>query len=132
MKIIMVSHQGFASGVLSAAKFIVGDLPKIESVELDDRGISTFRSEFQKIMKQISLSEKIVLLSDIPAGSPGNSAFELLTEAGFDTTYLSGCNLPMVLDLVLSNNIDSALKAGKGGLVDVTAIPETNDEDDDF
>lgn len=132
MKIILVSHQGYASGMLSAAKFIIGDLPKIDYLELDNRGIAAFRQEFKKILQGILPSEKVILLSDIPSGSPGNTAFELLMDNNLDVTYLSGCNLPMILDLILTKNFESALKSGRDGLINLTSVSEKDNESEDF
>ena len=42
MNILIVSHQGVASGIASAAQMIVGDISQIHTIELTEAGAVSY------------------------------------------------------------------------------------------
>ncbi|MFC6295872.1 PTS sugar transporter subunit IIA [Lactiplantibacillus daoliensis] len=131
MQLILVSHPGVASGMQKAANFIAGTTGNSVCVELDEHGIEDFKQRVKTVIDQLDKREPVRLISDIPAGSPGNTALALLKQQDFNVDYLSGMNLGMILDLILSESVDSALAAGKSSIqqFDEDTGPETEEED---
>lgn len=131
MQLILVSHPGVASGMQKAAKFIAGTTGNSVCVEIDEHGIEDFKKRLSAEINQLDKHELVRLISDIPAGSPGNTALALLKRQNFEVDYLTGMNLGMILDLILSDSVDSALTAGKNSIkrFDEDIEPESEEED---
>jgi len=125
MQLILVSHTGVATGMQKAAKFIAGTNGNSICVELDEHGIENFKQRFEKMVESLDKQETVRLVSDIPAGSPGNNGLAILKRAGCKVEYLSGMNLGMILDLILSDSATTALDAG------IQSIQLFNDEAED-
>ncbi|KRO00873.1 PTS sugar transporter subunit IIA [Companilactobacillus kimchiensis] len=132
MKLLLVSHLGLASGMIKAAQFIAGKQGNENHIELDERGIESFKKRFNEVIETFDKNEQIVLVSDIPAGSPGNTALEALMKSDFKFEYLSGMNLGMILDILLSGNAAGAKDAAIASIQisnDQTADDEDSDEE---
>lgn len=132
MKILLVSHKGFASGLKKATEFILDKETSISFLELDERGIETFKNELNSLISKGLFNEKTLLLSDIPAGSPGANAYDVLVDSNVDVHYISGMNLAMVLDAYLSDSDETILNSAKESIKDFLVKDETSVNDDDF
>ncbi|MGX7263609.1 PTS sugar transporter subunit IIA [Enterococcus crotali] len=135
-RIILVSHLGLATGMKKALEFIVGQQPQISAVELDERGIEQFKENLRALQSEQNTGTTIIV-SDIPAGSPGATAYSIFSEIG-ETRLLSGMNLPLILDLVLSGPtkpleklIPEAIDSAKETIQEYT-IESISEVDDDF
>lgn len=135
-RIILVSHLGLATGIKKALEFIVGEQPQLHAIELDEAGIEQFKKKLSLLPKDEQFNSTI-LVSDIPSGSPGATAYSYFSDSG-DVRLLSGMNLPLVLDLVLSSAIKQteqlipdAISSAKETIQDYT-IHSTGETEDDF
>ncbi|MFD1899458.1 PTS sugar transporter subunit IIA [Enterococcus termitis] len=133
-RIILVSHFGLASGIKKALEFIVGVQKEVYTIELDEEGIEAFKEKCRLLSKD-SFEGTTIIVSDLPAGSPGATAFSLLNGTG-DVRLISGMNLPLLLDLVLSSSVKTidalipeAISSAKEAIQDYTIV--TNEEVDD-
>ncbi len=43
----------------------------------------------------------MIIVCDIPSGSPGTNAYDILVQTGMEVEMLSGMNLAMLLDMIL-------------------------------
>lgn len=135
-RVILVSHLGLASGMKQALEFIVGPQDELYAVELDEKGIETFRQKLAIFVKS-PFEGTTIIVSDIPAGSPGATAYSLLSGHG-DVRLISGMNLPLILDLVLSSTvkeigklIPEAIASAKETLQEYSILSE-EELDDEF
>ncbi|ALS00512.1 hypothetical protein ATZ33_03735 [Enterococcus silesiacus] len=135
-RIILVSHLGLATGMKKALEFIVGEQSQLHAVELDEAGIEHFKKKLT-LLPNDGQCDSTILVSDIPSGSPGATAYSYFAESG-DVRLLSGMNLPLVLDLVLSSAIKpteqlipDAITAAKETIQEYT-IHSTGETEDDF
>lgn len=129
MQVLFVSHDGLASGMKKGLEFIAGKNNEISVVELNKKGIEDFKDRILKVINEFKKGEKIILLSDIPAGSPGTTAYEFLLKKGFKVKYIAGVNLPFLIQFALSKDVNEALKEGKNNLKDMTEIQTKKEED---
>lgn len=129
MKLLLVSHKGLASGMLTAAKFVAGDIAEADVLEMGDAGLLEFQKELDTLIQTYSKDIPILLVSDIPAGSAGNTAFAKLKTCGFDITYVSGMNLAFLLEFLLSGDLAQALNSGHAALQIMGADGQIDDED---
>ncbi|WP_462400089.1 PTS sugar transporter subunit IIA domain-containing protein [Lacticaseibacillus pantheris] len=132
MQLLMVSHKGLASGMLSAAQFVAGDVVKADVLEMDDAGLADYQTRLAQVLNSYTQSEPVTLLSDIPAGSAGSAAYAALQSGGFNVTYVSGINLAFLLEFVLSGDLEQAVQAGKQALAIVSDTGNDGVDDEDF
>lgn len=121
-KFLIASHGEFAKGILDSVRMIVGEkehvhylgvLPGDSQEEVEVRLNSIFKLEEKN---------EWIVLSDILGGSVTNV---LLTYATNENIHLiSGMNLPLVLEVLLSDDsidskevIDKALTLGREGIM---------------
>lgn len=135
VRIILVSHLGLASGMKKAVEFIVGKQENLYTLEMNEEGAEVFRSNVKYFLEQKETDT--IIVSDIPSGSPGSIAYSLLFEQNMNTHLISGMNLPLIIELVLSREfkevnqlivdaIDSSQKTIKN--LTITSSQESEDE----
>lgn len=132
MQLLMVSHKGLASGMLSAAQFVAGDVVKADVLEMDDAGLADYQKRLAQVLDSYTQSDPVTLLSDIPAGSAGSAAYAALQSGGFNVTYVSGINLAFLLEFVLTGDLEQAVQAGKQALAIVSDTGNDGADDEDF
>jgi PTS system mannose-specific IIA component len=94
---VILSHGQLASGLLSAAETVVGELPFITAVTIgwhDD--LETVRDEIARAVKQVDSGKGVLILTDMFGGAPTNIAAMFLSDK---VEILTGVNLPMVIKL---------------------------------
>lgn len=98
--VLLISHGTLASSMLESAKMIQGHGRKAHVIEIDRY---TEKENLKKQIKQkigeLSMDGKVVVLTDIPLGTPFNVVVSLMSELDF--IHLTGMNLSMVLELLL-------------------------------
>jgi mannose/fructose-specific phosphotransferase system component IIA len=78
----------------------------------------------------------MIIVCDIPSGSPGTNAYDILVQTGMEVEMLSGMNLAMLLDMILMREgkelqqlIADGIKAGKESIVRMDFSEEEDDEE---
>ncbi|MCB5952866.1 hypothetical protein LI951_12380 [Enterococcus sp. BWT-B8] len=134
---VLVSHFGLASGMKKASEFIVGEQPELYAVELDEEGIEAFKKKLS-FLHDHAFDGQTIIVSDIPSGSPGAAAYSLLNEIN-NVHLISGMNLPLILELVLSGGIkpiaeliSDAVHSARETIQDYTIVPEKGEGEDEF
>ncbi|MGN1284740.1 MAG: PTS sugar transporter subunit IIA [Candidatus Limosilactobacillus intestinavium] len=124
MELLIATHEGLASGLVSAHDMLAGKNDQIMTIELNDSGIRDFRNRFAELMDRHE-SGKILILTDLRNGTPHLVAKEYEETHPDSVKVVSGVNLPMVL--ALSHNLisadlnDAAKKAISVGRGDIEA-----------
>ena len=122
MELLIATHEGLASGLVSAHDMLVGKNDQIMTIELNDSGIRDFRRRFAELMDRHQLGQ-VLILTDLRNGTPHLVAKEYEEAHPDSVRVVSGANLPMVLELghnLISANLDDvarrAIQVGRGDI----------------
>ena len=97
--IVVTGHGLFAEGMHSSAKMIAGDSEFIKYVNFED-GMSTetLAEKLGEAYNALASCDGIVVLSDLPGGSPFKTAVEVsMNHPDKQIVVLAGTNLPMII-----------------------------------
>ena len=97
--IVVTGHGLFAEGMHSSAKMIAGENDHIKYVCFEEgMGLEDLAEKLNAAYNELSDCEGIVVLSDLPGGSPFRTAVEsAMTLPDKKIIVLSGTNLPMII-----------------------------------
>ncbi|HEM4858941.1 TPA: PTS sugar transporter subunit IIA [Streptococcus suis] len=133
IKVIVVAHGQFASGILTSLKLIAGEVENIEAIDFSE-GMSA--QELKARIKSAILGEReVLILTDLLGGTPFKVSVELATEQKEqNVVVLSGLNLAMILEANFSRLTDDLeqlvgklITTSKDGIVDsVSLLAEDN------
>ena len=118
MKYLIATHGEFSKGIIDSVQLIIGE----------DTAIDYFCMTKSKEVKQYLVGideEPLIVLTDVFGGSVANLFTEFLLE-GYDFQLITGVNLPMLLNLFLSegsiqDRINNSLEEAKRGILHVNA-----------
>lgn len=135
-KVILASHGELANGMLNSVKMIVGDLANdIETYSLHPG--QNPNDYYEALKKVVAASEEqYIIVCDIKGGSVHTTLSKLVVYS--NVTLLSGMNMNMVLDLLLTypsglkqEQYLPLLENAKDG-ISVLANSLLSSEDEDF
>ena len=140
MKIVLVGHGHFATGIYSSLQLIAGDQENVEAIDFVE-GMSADELK-QKILLAISNEEKVLILSDLLGGTPFKVSSTIMVENPTKTmNVLSGLNLAMLMEAVFARLAhgfdevaDKAVAAAQSGVVNGKELFSTDveAEEEDF
>ncbi|HEM5357468.1 TPA: PTS sugar transporter subunit IIA [Streptococcus suis] len=139
IKVIVVAHGQFASGILTSLKLIAGEVENIEAIDFSE-GMSA--QELKARIKSAILGEReVLILTDLLGGTPFKVSVELATEQKEqNVVVLSGLNLAMILEANFSRLTDDLeqlvgklITTSKDGIIDsVSLLAEDNYDEELF
>ncbi|AEB81657.1 TPA: PTS sugar transporter subunit IIA [Streptococcus suis] len=139
IKVIVVAHGQFASGILTSLKLIAGEVENIEAIDFSE-GMSA--QELKARIKSAILGEReVLILTDLLGGTPFKVSVELAAEQKEqNVVVLSGLNLAMILEANFSRLTDDLeqlvgklITTSKDGIVDsVSLLAEDNHDEELF
>ncbi|HEM3670029.1 TPA: PTS sugar transporter subunit IIA [Streptococcus suis] len=139
IKVIVVAHGQFASGIFTSLKLIAGEVENIEAIDFSE-GMSA--QELKARIKSAILGEReVLILTDLLGGTPFKVSVELATEQKEqNVVVLSGLNLAMILEANFSRLTDDLeqlvgklITTSKDGIVDsVSLLAEDNQDEELF
>lgn len=100
MKIVLVGHGHFATGIYSSLQLIAGNQENVEAIDFVE-GMSADELK-QKILLAISNEEEVLILSDLLGGSPfkvssthngRKSSQNNECSLGFELSHVNGSSL---------------------------------------
>lgn len=103
--ILIISHGPLAEGIYESSRFFYEDTRSIctRTLAKSDDPL-TFYQTLKEACESFEDVEDILILTDIPGGTPANAAQMLMQEKP-RIRLLSGVNLMMMLDAVLSREM---------------------------
>lgn len=125
--IIIVSHGSLSHEFVETSKMIAGDQPGLVPIRLDpSEGLEDIKNSIEQAYQKINESEDgVLVLADLQGGTPCNGAFMMLEK--LNMSIVSGVNLPMVLEVLISRNgkslkelTDIAVQSGKEGIRNIS------------
>lgn len=100
--ILILSHGPLAEGVMASYCFFQNDQKEVKTLVLkEEDDPKSFSSAIEEICDSFVDVSGILMLCDIPGGTPANMA-QKVAQSRKDIRIISGCNLMMALDAVLS------------------------------
>ena len=100
--ILMVTHAELSKGYFSAMKLILDiNNEDMETVSFEaGEALDTFSEKLAEIIEKKYKDRKIIILLDLPGGTPANMALPFLSAS---RKLVAGINLPFVLELMIAN-----------------------------
>ncbi|HGS0506710.1 TPA: PTS sugar transporter subunit IIA [Streptococcus pneumoniae] len=140
MKIVLVGHGHFATGIYSSLQLIAGNQENVEAIDFVE-GMSADELK-QKILLAISNEEEVLILSDLLGGSPFKVSSTIMGENPAKTmNVLSGLNLDMLMEAVFARMahsfdevVNKSVVAAQGRVVNGKELFSTDaeEEEEDF
>lgn len=105
--VILVSHGRMAKGMKESAEMLIGEQPSLQSIAFEsDEGPEDLMVKVEKQLKPALENGEVIVMTDIPNGTPFNSVCRLMENYRF--YHLTGMNLAMVIDVVSRLDYGSA------------------------
>ena len=99
--ILMVTHAELSKGYFSAMKLILDiNNEDMETVSFEaGEALDVFSEKLAEIIEKKYKDRKIIVLLDLPGGTPANMALPFLSAS---RKLVAGINLPFVLELMIA------------------------------
>lgn len=129
---IIATHSYLADGYKNSIEFFDNSVSNVHYINsyIDDQ--KNFVDQLKEILDHLR-TDQVIVLTDIPGGSVNKEAASLIKEYG--CKVISGINLPLVLELVLSTDsslteekISSAVNQARSQLVYMNDLIEEDIE----
>lgn len=142
--IVVVTHGSFSSGLKDAAEVIFGEVKNIETLSLKaGENVEGLSENIQKAIHTVDQGNGVIVFVDIASASPYNQSLLAINSLDNNADYhvISGVNLPMLMDAINHQLIDSNVSDAVESIVSqaTTSVTtwniknlEVSDEDDDF
>ena len=105
---IFASHGTFANGLLNSVELILGKQPDIHTLCAYVEEESDLTQQVEALLARFPAQDELIVITDIFAGSVNNEFVRFLPRPHFH--LLSGLNLPLIIDLLISAAEDDTEK----------------------
>jgi len=118
-----------ASGLLDAARMIVGDQEALLALSLQEmEDVEGLMAKVEEAISQVDTGEGVLVLVDLPGASPFNASARIaMQREGIEV--VTGVNLPMLAELLVMRDgsslegcVDIAKEAGISGVRTLSEI----------
>lgn len=127
--VLVVAHGEMASGLLDAARMIVGDQEALLALSLQEmEDVEGLMAKVEEAISQVDTGEGVLVLVDLPGASPFNASARIaMQREGIEV--VTGVNLPMLAELLVMRDgsslegcVDIAKEAGISGVRTLSEI----------
>lgn len=102
--IIISGHGGFATGMEKAMLQIIGTQEQTVAIDFPEESTSQkLMQQFEDALKEVDTGDGVVFLTDLLGGTPFRTA-STLSLARDDMEVLTGCNLQLILEMMLERD----------------------------
>lgn len=105
--LIVTGHGNFGSGFTSSLNLIAGEQENYQYVDFT-KEVDELRADLANAMDALKDCEGILVLSDLPGGSPFKTAVEVGFPRG-NVVVLGGTNLPMLVEVSMARKFIEGL-----------------------
>jgi len=132
--LVLVSHGDMSKHLLESAELICGTQKNVATVCLSpDDTPEAFRERLVLTIESLDAAAGSLVLIDLFGGTPSNVTAALTRE--FDLQCLTGMNLPMLLEILMSRDagasasdlVELGEKSGKEGIINLSRLLEGDD-----
>ena len=140
--LLVTGHGHFATGLNSSLELIAGAQPNVAFVDFEaDQSFEILKDKLTKALDSLKEYDGVLVLSDLPGGSPFKTAVELKYERQDQAIeVIAGTNLPLLIasstmTAVFENPLDLAeamIPEGKDSIIRfelAARVEEDEDED---
>jgi len=124
--LVLISHGNFAPEALKSAEMIMGHQEKVRTLSvIPGMDLNETVRVLEEAVSEVKGSRGVIILTDIPGGTPSNAA-GILTASAEDVLALSGFNMPMLLEVLTSRNVSlsdiaaEVCSSGRHSIVNLT------------
>jgi PTS system mannose-specific IIA component len=94
--VVVATHGNLAQELIRTAEAVVGKLAQVAAASVV-ASAPNVRANIEEAIRGVDQGEGVLLLTDLPGGSPTNLCLSFLTERKVEV--ITGVNLPMLLKL---------------------------------
>ena len=138
---ILTGHGQFANGLASAIDMVAGDQPAFKIVPFEGSQAATYGDELRAAISAMrDETDGVLVFVDLLGGTPFNQAM-MISQDIADVEVVTGTNLPMLIELLLTRGAgsslnelaDQAVSVGQMGIVHkaLEAAPADDMDDDE-
>lgn len=133
--VVVISHGPMAHATVESAKFFMGEIEQITSLELKmEDNPEDFGASIKEACSSVDTGDGVIIVADLFGGTPCNQTTYLLSE---NTHVVAGLSLAMLLELLSSRlcgnvNIEQIVETAKTGIVYINKFYQETQGDDDF
>ena len=120
---------------------VSSDAHMLSAVSLTADGINDFRARFEEKFEELHARGDVLILADLPGGTPYNEANMLFQQHQESVRLVAGVNFPMLAEVGfyaqdgddLDEAVSIALGAGRAGVMQALPLTDaSNDPDEDL
>jgi len=100
-KFLIATHGSFAAGIKSSLEMIIGSTENVYIIQAYTESNKTITDELDEIMQKVSENDELIIYTDLAGGSITNQVLQ--TALKKNVYIIAGVNLPLLLDVVLSD-----------------------------
>lgn len=135
---VLTGHAEFSSGLASAVDMVAGDQPAFAIVPFDGAQAATYGDDLRDTISTMrGECEGVLVFVDLLGGTPFNQAM-MISQDIADVEVVTGTNLPMLIELLLTRGaastleelVGQAVEVGQAGIVHKKLEPVAGDVDD--
>lgn len=138
-RVVLVSHDGLAEGMLGAVHMICGEVEGLSALGLEPDGSVAELSQKVRAIAQENADQQVIIIADLMGGSPCNNCVISLADLPClpNVRILAGMSLPLVLSVIShdgrlsDDDLNQCLEEAKmvTKVVDIPACKLGDDED---
>ena len=139
--LLVTGHGHFATGLNSSLELIAGKQPNVALVDFEaDHSVETLKENLANALDSLKECDGVLVLSDLPGGSPFKTAVELKYERlDQPIEVISGTNLPLLvasatMTSVFTSPLDLAeamIPEGKDSIIRFELAPSVQEDEDE-
>ena len=136
MKIILVSHGPFSTGLLESVQMVLGEQSGLSAHSLMPEETPAALSQRLEAELADAGEEDILFLTDLYHGSPFNVVVSLMRNYKFH--HITGMNLPLLIEAIIGRNAgqsiqeicDRLVELAPGTILDVNKLFKEEDREE--
>ena len=134
---ILTGHAQFSNGLASAIDMVAGDQPAFQIVPFDGSKAASYGEDLRAAISAMRAeTDGVLVFVDLLGGTPFNQAM-MISQDISDVEVVTGANLPMLIELLLTRGAgstlaelaDQAVTVGQTGIVHRRLEPTVADDD---
>ncbi len=139
-QIVLASHGGLADGARDTLDMIIGDVSNVHTISLARDDKDQIEDRALALIDSFDSSDAVYVLTDMLGSSVNNQMVSLKTKRP-EVTVISGMNLPLILEIALSDEplseaaLAEVIKQSRAGIQDIAALMRVTaqqEEEDDL
>ena len=139
-QIVLASHGGLADGARDTLDMIVGDVSNVHTISLARDDKDQIEDRALALIDSFDPSDAVYLLTDMLGSSVNNQMVSLQAKRP-EVTVISGMNLPLILEISLSEEplseaaLAEVIEQSRAGIQNIAALMRAaaqQEEEDDL